>query len=391
MMIEIHGAGFRNKGGELMLRTAIAEIRKRLPEAQFAIDPTVGPYAKRAKLELRQIIPPRWWMGSRRFRVGLMAQRAISPLLTSTPLSRFTDMYGGAALSQIDALVDVSGFAFTDQWGTAPMHDFTRLAQAYKKQGKPVVMLPQGFGPFEKSESRQAAQELASVPDLIYARDKVSYQHIDPGSHNDHIRLGPDITLFYPEMIQHVTPAQEARYSCIIPNVRMLKQGKEKWEGRYEDVLVHIGNTLHDSGEKVLLLIHDTSGDDKDIAQRVQQRMSSPPEIVERQNPVDLKQVVAESKVVITSRYHGAIAAFSKGVPSLCMGWAHKYEALYEDFGVRENMISPLDTKKDISEKTKKIVETSENERERKSIYENLDKMKDKSNNLWENVINTIK
>jgi len=391
MTIEIHGAGFRNKGGELMLRTAIAEIRKRLPEAQFAIDPTVGPYAKRAELGLRQVIPPRWWMGSRRFRFGLMAQRAMSPLLTSAPLRQFTNMYGGTPLSQIDALIDVSGFAFTDQWGTAPMHDFIRLAQTYKKQGKPVVMLPQGFGPFEKSESRQAAQELASVPDLIYARDKVSYQHINPGLDKDYIRRGPDITLFYPEVIDHIKPAQEARYSCIIPNVRMLKQGREKWEGHYEDVLVHIGDTLHNLGEKVLLLIHDISGDDKDIAQRVKQRMSSPSEIVERQNPVDLKQIIAESKVVITSRYHGAIAAFSKGVPSLCMGWAHKYEALYEDFGLRENMVSPTDTNKNIHKKVKKIVYRNKNNKLRKDIYGNLMEMNHKSNSLWENVINTIK
>jgi len=391
MTIEIHGAGFRNKGAELMLRTAIAEIRKRLPEAEFAIDPTVGSYSERAKLRLRQIMPPRWWMGSRRFRVGLMAQRALSPILTSAPLRQFTDMYGGVALSEIDALVDVSGFAFTDQWGTAPILDFTRLAQAYQKDGKPVMMLPQGFGPFDKPASRNAMENLIGLIDQAYARDDISLRHIrSAASEPQGIKKAPDITLFYPEVIESIQPAEDASYSCIIPNVRMLDQGKDEWGDRYEDILRCVGNLLHSSGERVYFLIHDTSGKDEEIAHRVGRAMKSTPEIVQKEDPIALKNFVAESRLVATSRYHGAVASFSKAVPSVCLGWAHKYEMLYKDFGCPSHMIYPDTTIDNVKEELKLLMDSDTNNQIRRDIFRALTKMRDDNTSMWDDVSNRL-
>ena len=391
MTIEIHGAGFRNKGAELMLRTAIAEIRKRLPEAEFAIDPTVGSYTKRAKLGLRQIVPPRWWMGSRRFRFGLMAQRALSPILTSAPFRRFTDMYGGTAISEIDALVDVSGFAFTDQWGTDPIRDFARLSQTYKKNKKPVLMLPQGFGPFDKPESEEAMSDLISVVDQAYARDDISLRHVrsvapEPQS----VKKAPDITLFYPKIIKSIRHAENASYSCIIPNVRMLDQGKDEWGDRYEDILRCVGNLLHSSGERVYFLIHDISGKDEAIARRVGSAMKSTPEIVQKEDPIALKNFVAESRLVVTSRYHGAVASFSKAVPSVCLGWAHKYEMLYRDFGCPSHMIYPDTTIDDIKEKLRLLVDSSTNNQARRNIFKALTEMSNDNALMWNEVTNRL-
>ena len=392
MTIEIHGAGFRNKGGELMLRTAIAEIQKRIPEAQFAIDPTVGPYAKRAELGLRQIMPPRWWMGSRRFRVGLMAQRAMSPLLTSSPLHQFTNMYGGTALSEIDALVDVSGFAFTDQWGTSPIRDFARMAHFYKRSEKPVVMLPQGFGPFDRPESRKAMSDVLDSVDQVYARDDISLRHVRSiATRPQCIKKAPDITLFYPKATEFVRSAEDASYSCIIPNVRMLDQGKDVWGDRYEHLLSSVGNLLQHSGEQVYFLIHDISGKDKLIAERVGRSMKSPPEIVQKDNPIELKKFIGKSRLVVTSRYHGAVASFAQAVPSLCMGWSHKYKMLYKDFECMSNMIYPKICTNVLTNKIKSLIKFDNNNKLRTKILSSLDKMSSLNNLMWEDVAKNIR
>lgn len=391
MIIEIHGAGFHNKGAELMLRTTIAELGDRLPNATFAVDPTVGAYAHRSRLGLRQIVPPRWWMGSSRFRPLLAVQRILGPLLTQYPVEDMLDIYGGVALRQIDALIDVSGFAFTDQWGSDPIRDFTRLAKVYKKKQKPVFMLPQGFGPFNEHESRKAMKEMVEAVDRVYARDQVSLQHVrSVSSAPQQLRKAPDITLFYPKMLESVQPSADASRSCIIPNIRMLRQGGAEWGSRYEKLIIHLGNLLKKCGERVCLLVHDTSGEDLAIARQVQRAMESTPEIIQKDNPVLLKELIAESRLVVTSRYHGAVAAFSKGVPSLCLGWAHKYEMLYRDFGCSDHVISSDASVGDIEKKVKLLLEEEENDRIRKAIFDKLVDMKRENERMWSKVVSGI-
>jgi colanic acid/amylovoran biosynthesis protein len=392
MIIELHGAQFYNKGSEFMLRTAVAELGQRLEDVTFAVDPTVGPYEKRGELGLRQIVPPRWWMGSRRFRFGLAAQRMFGPLLSKYPLEQMVDTYGGISLDRIDALVDLSGFAFTDQWGTAPIQDFARLAKSYKKKGKPVVMLPQGFGPFEKPESRKAMVDLTRSVDLAYARDDISLRHVrSVASDPQRITKAPDITLFYPETIDEVRPAEDALHSCIIPNVRMLDQGEDEWGGRYEDVLTELGNTLVSAGERVCFLIHDTTGKDVTIARRVQEAMDSTPEIVQREDPLALKEHISKSRLVITSRYHGAVAAFSKCVPSLCMGWSHKYEMLYKEFNMEDCMIKPTSKTSDVKNRLKEMINIDNSNDLRRGILNRLRNLGGRNEFVWSNVVNKLK
>ena len=387
MIIEVHGAGFRNKGAELMLRTTVAELSRRLPNPTFAVDPTVGPFEQRGELGLRQIVPPRWWMGRKRFRFCLAAQRMLGPLLTRYPFEDLAEIYGAVSLSHIDALVDVSGFAFSDQWGTDAIRDFGRLAKAYKKREKPVVMLPQGFGPFNKRASKEAATEMIESVDRVYARDDVSLSHIRKrASDNEKICKSPDITLFYPNKIEEVSPPEKAEYSCIIPNIRMLDQGGDKWGDRYEDVLAHIGNTLQDNGENVCFLIHDVSGKDELIAERVQKNIKGNTEVIRKSNPISLKKFISKSRIVVTSRYHGAVAAFSRGVPSICMGWAHKYEMLYDDFNMKDNVIYPEYKLGKISDIIENILRDEENKRYRVEILSKLIEMKKNNDKMWSEI-----
>lgn len=390
MIIEIHGAGFHNKGGELMLRTAVAELRERLPQAVFAVDPTIGPYEKRGELGLRQIVPPRWWMGSSRFRTFLTAQRLLSPLFNRWPFRDLLDIYGGVALSQVDALVDVSGFAFTDQWGPAPIRDFHRLVRTYKK--RPVVMMPQGFGPFKNPDSVTAMQRICPLVNRIYARDDVSLDHIQSmATVPQRIQKAPDITLFYPEMLSETRPSSAARYSCIIPNVRMLKQGRDAWGDRYERWLARIGNTMYSHGETVCLLVHDTSGEDVAIAKRVQQAMDTTPDIVQKDSPVALKNFIAKSRLVVSSRYHGAIAAFSKAVPSMCLGWAHKYEMLYKDFGCESHMIHHDTGIDEVVNQVEHLLDDTTNDGVREQIYDTLQELQSVNRPMWDDTVATLR
>ena len=64
----------------------------------------------------------------------------------------------------VSALVDASGFAFGDQWGPGPSRQMGRLFGSYARAGKPVVLLPQAFGPFQEPEVAEAARMRWTTP-----------------------------------------------------------------------------------------------------------------------------------------------------------------------------------------------------------------------------------
>lgn len=391
MIVELHGGQFENKGSELMLRTVVSELTKRMPSIRFAVSPAIGSYRKRSELQLLQIFPSRPWMGSEKFQSILRRQKLLNPILGVGRVARFLHTYGMVSLDEVDALVDLSGFAFSDQWGNAPTRDYVKLAKTYKDEGKPVVMLPQAFGPFGNPEIREDAIKLVNTSDLVYARDQTSLSHLHKvGSKGSHVKQAPDMTLFFPETLKSVSKPEKPSYSCIIPNVRMLEQGKNKWGGHYEDVLVNIGDWLSKSGEKVRFLIHDTSGKDIEIANRVRKKMKSASQTVKKKDPIKLKKFISKSRLVVTSRYHGAIASFSKGVPSLCLGWSHKYEMLYNQFDCSNNIIKYTDSMECIKNKLNKLLRDKMNQEVRKRIIKKIGTLKNQNKEMWEDVVEAL-
>jgi colanic acid/amylovoran biosynthesis protein len=68
----------------------------------------------------------------------------------------------------------------------------------------------------------------------------------------------------------------------------------------------------------------------------VHARSSFAAEVVTHPDPRVLKGVIGSACVAAGSRYHALVGAMSSGVPAVGIGWSHKYEALFADFGVRE-------------------------------------------------------
>jgi colanic acid/amylovoran biosynthesis protein len=64
--------------------------------------------------------------------------------------------------------------------------------------------------------------------------------------------------------------------------------------------------------------------------------------IIEEADPRILKGIAARCVLMVGSRFHGLVNALSQGVPSIGTSWAHKYEALFADYGRSEWLVDPL-------------------------------------------------
>ncbi|MGV2826787.1 polysaccharide pyruvyl transferase family protein [Myxosarcina sp. GI1(2024)] len=395
MLIEIHGAGFQNKGAELMLRTTVHELGQKLSQFSPAIDPTYGAYESRCELRLKQIFPVRGHVGtpsySKHFRKQKQFSHPLARKIFTRLVGRPVSAYGCVNLSNIQALVDISGFAYTDQWGIKPTQDFAELTAYYKSQGKPIILLPQAFGPFNQVKTKSAFSQIVDNATLIFARDEESYLHAVQSSKNPQkVLKAPDITLFY----LNTSPSlnfDSSAYVCIVPNARMLDQGKDSWGEKYETYLISAIKTALSLQIKVYIVVHDSSGEDLKIAQSLDKQFSkSDVVLMEEANPIKLKKFIADSLVVIGSRYHSLVAAFSKCVPAIAIGWAHKYEMLFKDFGFDRFLVAPDTSLQSFVDCVEILLDCSQNSFYRNQIHQKLQAMHSVNQDMWDKVTTVL-
>jgi colanic acid/amylovoran biosynthesis protein len=395
MNIEIHGAGFENKGAELMLRTVIDELNRRLPSSELCIDPAYGPYKNRADLKLFQVLPLRRHVGVTGFPLRFLRQKLLSgrsfsaffKLITGGRLSTF----GCTQISDIDAFIDISGFAYTDWWGAGPTRNLARVTGYYKSRGRPVILLPQGLGPFSSPAIRSSFQQVMKNADLIFARDSESYKHaVDLVTDASKIFQAPDITFFYPSnKVDHRSVS--SAYVTLIPNVRMTDQGKGDWGDHYLSTLVAIGHFLTKMGIPLEILVHDSTGEDLQLAQTLHQQLGSDTvRIVTEEDPLRLKNYIGRSRLVIGSRYHSLIAALSMGVPVVALGWANKYDQLLEDFGLEDMLVTPRTPVEKVFGQIAQLCYETINTHLSGQILQHVEDIRSRNSHMWEMVIQVL-
>ncbi len=334
--IELYGANFVNKGAELMLRTTLNRLGEGLPDYVPALFMKVDSPQRRAELELRRILAgsSHDWRFSR---TSSFLQKIAS---TAAP-SRYKAFLQAHSLMdqrEVDALVDLSGFAYSDQWGAGKVERFARLCEYHGRRGRPIVMLPQAFGPFTEPTVRDAFRRVTERANLICARDRESYAHVlEITAHPERLRLSPDITLFS-RRAEHLTPNQKPSYCCVVPNGRVLDHGDRTWHTHYTQFLLEASKRILAAGLEVRILVHSDEEEDFELARHLLNSMSNSQlraVSVETGGALgDLKTVIGQSRGIVGSRYHALVSAFAQGVPSVALGWSHKYSALYADFGM---------------------------------------------------------
>jgi polysaccharide pyruvyl transferase WcaK-like protein len=392
--IEIHGAGFQNKGAELMLRAAVHQLSGRLPEIDIAIDPSYGSYKQRALLGLYQLFPMRAHVGAPHFGKNWGLQKSFSTIASGNFPGKLIrnrlNRYGCVNLSQSQALVDIAGFAFSDEWGIRPTQDFSKLAQYYKLHKKPVILMPQAFGPFERAEIKTAIRIIVDNASLIFARDRQSFEYIlaaSPEANN--VFRAPDITLFFPNIRNEIH--SESDYVSVVPNVRMVDKNLLNWAEKYERYLILIIEEILRRNMRVKIIVHDISGKDISLTKSIVARIDSPElSVVESDDPLVLKNEIGNSRLLVGSRYHSLVAAFSQGVPSIGLGWSHKYEMLFEDFDCKELMITSDVSAEAMIERVVGLLDDDTHSLYQVKITQELGKMIKLNEDMWSRVIQVL-
>ncbi|MFW6457585.1 MAG: polysaccharide pyruvyl transferase family protein, partial [Planctomycetota bacterium] len=331
MIVEIRGAGFKNKGAQLMLATVCERLREAFPEVKLCIPVNKAQYDGLMMYDLRCSVPhPAYWKapyyllrdiasnlkhikkpsGLKRT-CNLLRDAACDVIL----LSGFADSLGLLRKGEPDALIDISGYAFGDKWGARGTKGVAKRFRLYKKQNKPVIMLSQMLGPFKEPGQAEAFAKLAGNADLIYAREKESFEHARPlVRDSEKLRMAPDITI---PSSPHGLNEEQSPYTCIVPNSKLLEpnpQGQD-WKGVYVPRLIRTAHHLQGRGLEVKILQHEYKQGDTKLVDTLAERLNAV-EVVRDFDPRVLKGILGGAQIVIGSRFHSLVSTLSMGVPA---------------------------------------------------------------------------
>lgn len=327
--IYIKGVSFKNKGAELMLQCVKREITSWNKGNTGLVDLRVGSFARRKKAGLGTFV----WAGAAKYPFFGPMSGCLGEIIPRS----VRQSYGLVTERELDVILDASGFGYSDQWGSLHIERMAESCQRWKRQGKPIILLPQALGPFEQKAGRKAFSNVIENVDLVFVRDPDSYRYVANLSCDmSRIFKSPDFTNLAPSELPE-DGEKYRNYVAIVPNRRMVNSSTAFMDSKYFDFLRCCANYLLKKKVPVFFLIHETY--DLEIAKLVNSNLTKKLEIVEEVNPFYLKGIIGECSFIIGARYHALVSALSQGVPALGTGWSHKYKWLYSDYEMSEFLV----------------------------------------------------
>lgn len=324
----VDNAGFVNKGAELMLQSVVQQLETITPKVRIVVPKDVF-YDNLDYCFHHRILPLFLVSNKRKERVKrFLFHNVLNKTWYITP-------------DQIDLILDAGGFQFSDQWAVTEkfIADKKAYYSRFTKKNKRIVFLPQAFGPFENSTSQRLMRIVYNVADLLYARESESYNYLNvlfPNSSK--VKMAPDFTCLSKNS-NSSTAILPNDYVVLIPNIRMVTHTSQSVSDHYFQFLQEVSEFLINKGETLVLLNHEGK-DDLSLILRLNSALSKSVLLLNGLDALEIKRIIGEAKLVISSRYHGVVSGITQGVATLCTAWSHKYFELLKEYGCESNLLS---------------------------------------------------
>ena len=367
-----------------MLHAVRQQVHSWNEQNRVAADLRVGTFAKRNDAGLAHLT----WPDSIKLSLIPPIVNSAAELIPKT----LRHPYNLVTESELDAILDASGFTYSDQWPTKTAERMASLSERWKNQGKKVILLPQAFGPFTKAPLVTAFREILALADLVFARDQISFDHIMKlKPPKDNVHLAPDFTnLLKGNLPDYASKLKQATY--IIPNSRMMDKTGTEIAGAYMNLLEHFANSLVAMGRNPVILIHETK--DTPLGKQLQQillEQGHKLSLLEEPDPLKIKGLLGQADLVISSRFHGLVSALSQGVPSIGTGWSHKYQELFGDYHCPHCLIDTLASRKDVETLLDQLLNPETHASLKTSLQKASAEQKKLIQRMWQQIEETIR
>lgn len=364
----ISGASFVNKGAEAMLRTVQFNLIQRFPSITFFVWGVSG-YGREAcnrgliPLQLPFTLPESpffrfgpllgkyLWCLHIHFKAYRSGMRNILPIcgnIFHSACLKFVQHH----TDRIDAVIDISGFAYGDTWGLNYFKRIAPLLFISNRVGCPHIFLPQAWGPFEDIRVRSTARKMLARPNVTaYARDSKSFRYLHglfKGEKNN-IKIYPDVVFGFPQVSRRNGKALLKTMGCegcrpiigVAPNMKVYERAKGLGsENSYLYLLIELSRmAIEQLGADVVLHSNEIykqqlPSDDRFLCALIQSSVNCPEHCFMTDDVLtaeDCISLIGHFDLMVGSRYHALVFALSQGIPCIAISWAHKYKELFKN------------------------------------------------------------
>jgi len=333
------GALTGNRGTEAMVTTCIEQIRQRYPEAQICIAsyyPLDDLTEKNAKF------------GKDPY-VYIYSSTPIALVLKWLPLSLLAWLFPflkkkncrdlGSPLEMLDAdsVLDVAGVSFIDgREKFLPFNVLTLLP--FLINGVKVFKLSQAVGPISSVFNRFCARLILPRLDALFVRGRRTEDMVKELGLSINSKYYPDVSFSLESGVYQRYAERNKLAVGIIPSSLVMKNN-----AYYIDDVASIIMRLQEEGYQPEIVTHSwresgkARNNDIIAADAINARLATKaPVHGAGMDSGELREKISEYKVVLTSRFHGLIAALETRTPLLVIGWSHKYLEVLETFDLKD-------------------------------------------------------
>ncbi|MGI6251038.1 MAG: polysaccharide pyruvyl transferase family protein [Anaerolineaceae bacterium] len=356
------GSVWGNRGAEAMLMTSMARILRFSPGAQFNI------YSIYPKEDSKLVSKPN---------IHFYSGEPLSVALVHFPFALLYWLFKRiritlplpkplAALKNSDCLLDIGGITFSDGRTVQLLYNVLTILPAYLL-GVPIIKMSQATGPFRTSINKRLAKHILPLCQKIFSRGYLSSNYLDqllgPGNYfqaadiaflfNAEDSLSVENEDKVAEVVDFLKRKRGAStlVVSVAPSSLVLKKSLRKgidYPGRLLNLLlatqdrnihfIYLPNGSRQASTEIM-------NNDIIAIQAVRQTFTRelPHELLDRVTWIDydintrgVRDLIAQTDLLITSRFHAMIAGLSLCVPTMVIGWSHKYRETLQDFQMAE-------------------------------------------------------
>lgn len=347
MKIFISGASpYNNLGGPSIFHGLVKIVRHCFPKCTMVYHYHERGALRPGKAKLERAYPDVFFIN---------AWPKTKSLIFGASLKKWLGGYGVTEPSIIQLLEEVrTSNLYIDAHGIDFADNLCRTGLKGLCAGKPLIRAAAMFdvravhytasyGPMHNRWSRMTARRvLGKHCSLVYCREiKSKDLLLGCGVNRQKLLVAPDTGLLMP--YKPISIEDRDNYSPLI-GISVSSQILRHWKASqpYLDIIAQVcDNAIRQWKAQVLLIPNEISssgkgygdcGVAKDIMKRLESKASALIFPAERYDGPQLKSAISQCDLLIASRYHSIVAAMSTGVPTVAVGWHHKYEELLSKF-----------------------------------------------------------
>lgn len=258
------------------------------------------------------------------------------------------------SLAEADVFLDQGGITFSDGRELFLIYNVASLLPAFI-MGIPILKCAQALGPFRNPINRLVSKLALPRVRLIVARGQYSYENLQTlGLKN--IVLGADyafslsVQADIKNRLQNKLPLEKLKDGQMVVGVSpsvVLKKQCEKAGIDYVEIIIQFIHELQNKGYLVLLVPHSARenslkqhNNDLPICRSIYDALEDKENCVFHDGELgseELRYLIGLCDMFVASRFHAMVSSLSMEVPTLVIGWSHKYAEVLKMFKLEKH------------------------------------------------------